>query len=79
MRSENHSLVSEQRDQKQAVGRLKDKTLETKRLCELRKAELEGQTQDLLFFIKAQQEVRRSSVVCVDCRKITIYALGDGM
>lgn len=57
--------MSEKLDQKQAVGLLKKKTLETNRLCELEMAELEGQRQDVLFSLKAQQEVRRSLVACV--------------
>lgn len=57
MRSENRGLVSEQRRQKQQEGRLVDETRQTKRQCEQQMAELEGQMQDLMFFLRAQEEV----------------------
>lgn len=60
VRSKNRALVSEQRSEKETVARLKDETMETKRLCEKQMAELEGQMQDLRFFLKAQQEVSQS-------------------
>lgn len=59
VRSENRALVLEQRNQKQGVSRLKDETMQAKRLCEQQMAELEGQMQDLRFFLKAQEEVSR--------------------
>lgn len=64
MRSEYRSLMTEKRDHEQAVGELKKKTVETGQLREQRMAELGGEMQDLVFYIKAQQEVWRSSVVC---------------
>lgn len=57
MRAENRGLLTQQQAQKQAVTRLKNETLETKRQCQAQMAELEGQMQDLMFFLKAQQEV----------------------
>lgn len=50
-------MVAEQRAQKQEEGRLADEARQTKRQCEQQMAELEGQMQDLLFFLKAQEEV----------------------
>lgn len=49
--------MADQRTQKEAVNRLKRETLETKRLCEVQMLELEGQMQDLTFFLKTQHEV----------------------
>lgn len=57
VRSENRSLESEQQSHRRDVTRIKEVTSETKLLCEKKISELEGQMQDLLFFIKAQQEV----------------------
>lgn len=65
MRSENRSLESEQQSHRRDVMRIKEVTLETKQLCEKKISELEGQMQDLLFFIKAQQEVILSIVLVV--------------
>lgn len=52
-------MVSEQRHQKQQEGRLVEETRQTKRQCEQQMAELEGQMQDLMFFLRAQEEVSR--------------------
>ena len=57
--SENRALVLEQRNQKQGVSRLKEETMEAERLCKQQMVELEGQMQDLRFFLKAQEEVSR--------------------
>lgn len=59
-------MVAEQRHQKQEEARLIEEARQTKRQCEDQMAELEGQMQDLLFFLKAQEEVSRScSDVCL--------------
>ncbi|CAM9731448.1 unnamed protein product, partial [Hapterophycus canaliculatus] len=58
VRSENRGLVAEQRHQKQEEARLIEEARQTKRQCEEQMAELEGQMQDLLFFLKAQEEVK---------------------
>eukprot|EP00752_Nemacystus_decipiens_P008279 g7402.t1 len=60
VRLENRALVSEQRHHKQEEGRLIDETRRTKRQCEQQMAELEGQMQDLMFFLRAQEEVKAS-------------------
>eukprot|EP00903_Cladosiphon_okamuranus_P019223 g17677.t1 len=60
VRSENRALVEEQRHQKQKEGRLVEETRQTKRQCEQQMAELEGQMQDLMFFLRAQEEVKAS-------------------
>lgn len=60
VRAENRTLLMQQRAQKEAISRLKNDTLQTKRKCEAQMVELEGQMQDLMFFLKAQQEVGRA-------------------
>lgn len=54
--------MSEQRKQKSEEVRVKAETRETEVRCKKQMAELEGQMQDLLFFIKAQQEVRKNHI-----------------
>lgn len=66
VRSENRGLVAEQRHQKQEEARLIEDARQTKRQCEEQMAELDGQMQDLLFFLKAQEEVSRSCSLA-DC------------
>ncbi|CAM9874380.1 unnamed protein product [Ectocarpus sp. 6 AP-2014] len=60
VRSENRGLVSEQRSQKREEGRLAEEARQTRRQCEQQMSELEGQMQDLLFFLKTQEKVKSS-------------------
>lgn len=58
IRSQNRALIAEQHAQKTAISRVREETVEAKRLCERQMVELEGQMKDLNFYIRTQHEVR---------------------
>ncbi|CAM9870980.1 unnamed protein product [Choristocarpus tenellus] len=60
VRADNRVLIKSQRDQKDAVTRLKSEAVETKRVCQRQMADLDSQIQDLTFYLKAQEEVKSS-------------------